>query len=629
MTTANSETRLPAKSGLPSKIEPIDMESRVGVLRKIVSLLTPAERRRGLLVLLMAAAMALLEMGGVASILPFLAVLSEPGIIQENEILAQAYAYGGFTSTHTFLIALGVGAFCMVVLTSLMRAATIYVLNRYAQMRSHSIGYRLLQNYLHQPYHFFLHRNSADLSKTILSESSLLVLNVFRPLTNIVSYSLVVIALALLLFIVDPVVALAVTAGVGLAYALIFWGVRALLRRLGLESVESNRARFTAVNEVLGGIKDVKVLGREMPFLRRFETASVRFARHQATSQTLSQLPKNLIEAVAFGGVLALTLALMTTRQSLGEVLPILGIYVFAGYRLLPAAQQVYGGFAAMRFGNASLDAVFTDLQLKRATSPSQTPGTPAAMRLTSGIRLKDVSYTYPQGDHPVLQELDLEIPVNTTVAFVGSTGSGKTTTVDLILGLLEPTAGNIFIDEEVLTRDNVRAWQRNIGYVPQSIFLGDASVADNIAFGVEPGEVDREAVERAARIANIHDFVVNELTQGYDTVVGERGVRLSGGQRQRIGIARALYHNPDVLVLDEATSALDNATEKAVMEAVRKLSGQKTIVLVAHRLTTVEKADTIFVFERGHVKARGAYAELIRDDPSFRHLAGVPVTQN
>lgn len=609
-------------NGTPSSTSE-DTQAKIRTARKVLSLLTPVERRRGLLVMALATVTAVLESIGVASVLPFMAVLGNPAMVREDPWLAWLYTWSGFSSTNSFLFALGVAAFCLIIVSAVVRSVTVFVMHRYTQMRSHSIGLRLLQGYVRQPYTFFLYRNSADLAKSILSETQQLLFNIFRPAMQVIVHIPIAIGLVVLLVVVEPVITLVAAGGMSVIYGAIYSGVRAVLLRIGQERLAANQARFTAVNELLGGIKELKVLGRESGFVAHFQRSSERFSRHQASSQSLMEAPKYGVEAVAFGGILGLTLVLMGTRQDLGEVLPVLGLYAFAGLRLLPAVQRIYAGFSSLRYGLPALDSVYRDLELGRTARPSET-ATQAPMLLKKSIRYEGVSFHYPEADAPVLHDLDLEIPINTTVALVGSTGSGKTTAVDLLLGLLSPTAGRILIDDTPLTPENARAWQARLGYVPQSIFLADASVAENIAFGVDPAAIDQAAVEEAAQIANIHDFIMSELPKGYTTLVGERGVRISGGQRQRIGIARALYHNPDVLVLDEATSALDNATEAVVMGAIRKLSGQKTIVMIAHRLSTVQAADSVVLLERGRVKGKGSYDELLNSEQAFRELAAI-----
>ena len=600
-------------------MEPVAAEP--GTVRKILDLLTPRERRTGGLVLGMMLVLAFLETAGVASVMPFLAVLGEPDLVETQPAMAWVYAWGRFENVDSFLFALGVGAFLMVLLSAAFRIATTYAMNRWTQMRRYSIGARLLATYLRQPYEFFLHRNSADLSKSILSETDELALRVFRPAMNLLAYSLVAVVLVGFLIWLDPVLAFLVATVVGGAYGLIYLGVRGVLGRMGKERVQANRERFTAVSEALGGIKDLKVLGREEVYLTRFRGPAARFARYQSLSATLSTVPKYLIEAVGFGGILLLALALLRTGGELGTVLPVLGVYAFAGYRLLPSAQNIFRSISDLRFGLPAVEDVWRETRLEQE-SPLANTKDHTALRLSDCLRLEGVRFRYPGADHDALEALDIDIPAGSSAAFIGETGAGKTTAIDLILGLLRPTDGQVTVDGSPLTEDRVRAWQRNIGYVPQSIYLTDASVAENIALGVTPAQINRDAVRRAAELAAIHAFIMDRLPNGYDTVIGERGVRLSGGQRQRLGIARALYHEPDLLVLDEATSALDSQTEASIMKALARLEGEKTIILVAHRLSTVKRCNRIFLLERGRGIATGSFETLSRESDRFRALA-------
>lgn len=403
------------------------------------------------------------------------------------------------------------------------------------------------------------------------------------------------------------------------AYALVFKATRRYLARIGVERVKSNQARFTAVSEAFGASKEVKVGGLEQTFVRRFSEPAETYARHQASAQVIAQLPRFALEAIAFGGMLLVVLYLLAQKGNFANALPIIALYAFAGYRLMPALQQVYSAATQLRFAGPALDALHADLMNLQPESSSVSQGT---MVLREAIQLDGIEYTYPNASKPALKDLSLMIPAKSTVGLVGSTGSGKTTTVDLILGLLEAQKGTLSVDGQVITQENRRDWQRCLGYVPQQIYLADDTVAANIAFGLQANEIDQSAVEHAAKIANLHEFVVNELPQQYQTTVGERGVRLSGGQRQRIGIARALYHSPQVLILDEATSALDNLTEQAVMEAVYNLGHEITIILIAHRLSTVKDCDAIFLLEKGALKAQGDYEELTLASEGFRAMA-------
>jgi ABC-type multidrug transport system fused ATPase/permease subunit len=572
--------------------------------RKALALLTPKEKRRGSLVLGMVVIMAVLETAGVASVMPFLAVLGDPEMVHTNAVLASAYNNLGYQSVEVFLFALGAAAFGLILFSALFRILTHYAMNRFIEMRRHSVSRRLLETYLRQPYEFFLDRHSGDMSKSILSEVDQLVRNVFRPGMQMVASSVVLLAIVLLLLLVDPVIALGVAGVVGGSYAAIFFAVRPILTRIGLERRRANKERFEAAGEALGGIKDIKLLGREHAYLQRFNGPSVRHASTEAANQTISQVPKFLIEAIGFGGIIVLSLVLMaihggSTGDGLGQVLPILGLYAFAGYRMLPAAQHIYSGMAKLRFGAAAIDGVYEDLH-ERAQLAKIHKRAPKPLQPQQQIALEHIHYTYPNANRPALQDIHLAIPVGSSLGIIGTSGAGKTTLVDVLLGLLRPAEGAITVDGQPVTAANLRAWQQSLGYVPQDIFLTDTTVAENIALGVPPEQIDQEQVEHCARMAQLHQFITEQMPQGYNTVVGERGVRLSGGQRQRIGIARALYHDPAVLVFDEATSALDNETEAAVMEAVDALSDEKTIIMIAHRLSTVRQCDQLVQLELG-----------------------------
>ena len=591
------------------------------IYRRLWELLDRRERRRVGALLALVVVMGLVDLAGVASILPFLAVLSNPAIVETQPLLAAVYGGLGFTETRPFLVLLAAATFAVVVGSQAVKALTTYALTRFSTMRKYSLGARLLEGYLRQPYPWFLNRHSADLGKTVLSEVDQVVTTAVMPGLQLLAHGAVVLALVSLLVALDPVIALVGAVTIGGAYALVSGFARRYLARIGRDRLAANRERYAVAQEAMGGIKDVKLLGLEGTYLQRFRAPAFRFSRHQADAAIIAQVPRYLLEAIAFGAMLLLVLVLLVRGDgTIGAVLPLLGVYAFTGVRLFPALQQLYGAVTKLRFAGPALEALHADLVATRTSAVPAAPAQPALVP-QERLALENVSYTYPGAERPALAGLDLAIDVNTTVGLVGATGAGKTTAVDVLLGLLEPDAGRLVVDGEPIGAHNRRAWQRAVGYVPQHIFLTDDTVAANIALGVPAGEVDPTAVERAARIAEVHRFVTEELPRGYDTAVGERGVRLSGGQRQRIGIARALYHDPAVLILDEATSALDNRTERAVMDAVHNLAHAKTIVMIAHRLSTVRACDRIFMLEHGRCAAEGTYDLLLEESFSFRSL--------
>jgi ABC-type multidrug transport system fused ATPase/permease subunit len=567
--------------------------------------------------------MAFLDMIGVASILPFIAMLANPELLQTNTELNSVFIASrrmGIYTTEQFLFALGVLVFMMLVISLAFKALTTYAQTRFVLMREYSIGKRLIEGYLHQPYSWFLNRHSADLGKAILSEVSNMVNRGIIPLMTLTAQGAVSLAILTMLLLLDPLLALSVAMALGLSYGATFIMMSGWLKRLGEDQIVANGDRFTAVSEAFGAAKEVKVGGLEQAYVQRFSKPAEKYAKGQAAAQVIIQLPRFILEAIAFGGMLLIILYLMAKSNDFSAALPILAVYAFAAYRLMPALQQIYQAFTQLRVAGPAVARLYGDISSLDGNYAHQEGTT--TLPFTEAIRLDQVTYGYPNAMHPALKGIDLTIPARSTVGLVGATGSGKTTTVDVVLGLLEPQVGCLSVDGQPVTAANRRQWQRAIGYVPQHIYLADDSVACNIAFGLPANDIDQHALERAAKIANLHEFVSGDLPEGYDTTVGERGVRLSGGQRQRIGIARALYHNPKVLILDEATSALDNLTEQAVMEAVSNLGHEITVILIAHRLSTVRQCDQIFLLDKGKLQAQGTFNELARTNERFRAMA-------
>ena len=580
--------------------------------KKLLFLLTPLERKRAGLLLIMIVIMSLLDMAGVASILPFMAVLTNPGLIETNFILNsmfKASSIFGVENNKQFIFALGALVFSLLIISLTFKALTSYAQVRFVQMREYTIGKRLIESYLHQPYSWFLSRHSADLGKTILSEVQQLISDGMTPLMELIAKGMVTITLITLLIIVDPILTLIVGLSLSTAYLIIFYFVSKYLNQSGSKRLINNQLRFTTVNEAFGAAKEVKIGGLEQAYIKRFSNAAQIYARVQASQRVIAQLPRFILEGIAFGGILLMILYSMSQTGNFNSALPIISLYVFAGYRLMPAVQQIYEAFTQLTFIAPSLDKLYDDLKNLKPFNENQDQD---ILPFNKSIILKNIHYNYPNASRTILKDISLNISAKSTVGLVGATGSGKTTTVDIILGLLEPQKGTLEIDGKIIRKQNSRSWQRSIGYVPQQIFLADDTIAANIAFGLEPKEINQEAVEKASKIANLHEFVIDELPKKYQTTIGERGVRLSGGQRQRIGIARALYHNPQLLILDEATSALDNQTEKAVMDAIDNLDKNITIIQIAHRLNTLKKCDKIFLLEKGELKKDAKYDELI-----------------
>ena len=594
----------------------------MNTIKKFLYLLSHEERKRAYLLLLMILIMALLDMLGVASIMPFIAVMSNPELVETNFILKTMFEYlsdFGIETNQQFLFFLGISVFLLLVVSLTFKAVTLYAQVRFIQMREYSISKRLVEGYLHQPFSWFLNRHSAEIGKTILSEVSKVVSKGLGPMINLIAQCAVTVAIITLLILVDPKLTLIVSLILGVAYWIVYRLTRSFITRKGKQSLKFNEGKFTAVSEAFGAAKEIKVGGLEQTFIKRFSDPAILLAQDNAKVTVIGLLPRYVLEAITFGGMMLVVIYLIAQSGTFINAVPILALYAFAGYRLMPALQQIYSNIVSLRYATPSLDSVIDDLKSLQPYNPSISQDT---LQLKKNITLNHINYSYPNTSRTALKNINFSIQARSTVGLVGATGSGKTTTVDIILGLLIPQKGTLEVDDKVIDKNNLKAWQRSIGYVPQQIFLSDDSIAANIAFGTNLKDINQEAVEYAAKMANLHEFVINELPSKYQTTVGERGIRLSGGQRQRIGIARALYHNPQILILDEATSALDNLTERAVMEAVHKLRKNITIIMIAHRLSTVKNCDNILLMEKGEVKEQGKFDKLIQIDDQFRAIA-------
>jgi len=591
-------------------------------LKKLIYFLTPHERKRAFLLLLMILVMALLDMIGVASIMPFIAVLSNPSLIETNVILNKTFQVSGMFGVETnqqFLFALGILVFLLTIISIAFKALTEYVQYRFVSFSEYYLSKRLVESYLHQPYSWFLNRNSADLGKNILSEAGTIIGGSMKPMIDLMAKSMVAIALLLLLIVIDPKLSFITFFTIGGAYFLIYKFSRNFLDRIGKNRLKANQLRFTAVSEAFGAVKEIKVGGLEQTYIKKFSDPAKTFAIVQSSAQVVGQLPRYGLEAIAFGGILLMILYLMTQGDTFASALPVIALYAYAGYRLMPALQNIYSSIAKLRYVGPGLNSIYEDFINLKPFDSQQDQG---VLMLNKEITLNKICYQYPSSSRIVLKDINLKIPARKTIGLVGTTGSGKTTTVDIILGLLEVKQGTLEVDGKVINKKNCRTWQKSIGYVPQNIYLTDDTIIANIALGVNLKEINLEAIKKACKIANLHEFITNELPNQYETIVGERGVRLSGGQKQRIGIARALYHNPQILILDEATSSLDNMTEKSVMEEVYNISKDITVIIIAHRLSTIKNCDIIYLLDKGELKNKGTFEELINANNNFQKNA-------
>ncbi len=594
------------------------MKKPFGHIGRVISLLTPGERKRLGLVVLGAIFMALIEVIGVGSIMPFMAVAAKPEIIHSNEFLKMAYVFLGFNSDTSFLIFLGVAVLLFLIITNVSQALMHYIKVKFTSMRRHSLSQRLLEGYLGQPYTFFLNRNSFEFVKNINGEINQMITGTLMQFVDLISRCLQVFILTAFLFIMNPLSTLGITGIIALIYGTIYFFVRKVIRRLGEERFTLTRSVAKTVSEAFWGIKEVKITGTESVFLDEYQRPSKKLALNASTHEIIGDVPKFALETAAFSSIMLFVLVTILRSGTFADVAGTVTLYAYAGYRMIPAIQGLFKAVTKLKYGAPTAERIITEFKIVAGAEPiSRKPM--ERLPFYSNIELRNLSFTYPNVETPVIEGLSLTIQANSLVGFAGKTGSGKTTLVDIILGLLSPQKGDMLVDSMAVTKENLRSWHGNLGYVPQNIYLSNTSVAANIAFGIHQHKIDMEAVQQAAKRAQIHDFIISELKEGYETKIGERGIRLSGGQRQRLGIARALYRNPSVLVMDEATSALDNHTEQAVMEAIDALHGTRTIILIAHRLSTLAKCDKIYQLERGKIVDSGTYEELVEKNQYFR----------
>ena len=591
------------------------------MIKRILAILSRKERRKLIGLFAAILVMALLEVVGVASILPFMQLAADPEAVSKNRWLFDLYEAAGFTTFRSMLISTGATVLLFITLANSFAILTIWLQQKYAWRVAHELCARLLRTYLNRPYSYFLRKNTAELFSNLIIEVTQFSIGVLIPFLDLLARAMVTLVIFVLLLFVDPLIAIIVSGGLGLCYLSIYMLRKTSLQKLGGDRVEANLQRFKSMNEALTSIKTSRVFGAQDFFFHRFEKASDKHSRIQPIVQLISVAPKYIIEILAFGGILAVMLYLLIRGENLQTTLPLLSIYALAGYRLLPALQKGFAAAANLRHSFPVVGKLEKDLQSaeQEALIAASKDAVPI---LQKSVRLKGIKFFYEGESLPVLSNIDLTIHKGQTVAFVGETGSGKTTLVDLLTGLLYPQSGAIYIDDVVMQPSNAASWHRQIGYVPQDVFLFDDTVKRNIAIGLEDAEIDMRRLEWAAQTANIHSFITQELPKGFETTIGERGVRLSGGQRQRLGLARALYRQPGILILDEATSALDSITEHAVIDSLKAAAGSLTVVIVAHRLSTVRHADCIYVLERGKIIQEGPYETLLKTSDVFREMA-------
>ena len=593
---------------------------------ELFNLLSPKQNKRFFSLQVLVVLMAIFEAISIATIGPFIAMISAPSVIHTNAIINTFYNFLGSHQYEDFMFLFGMLVLTFLTFAALFSMFTVWRLSLFAVQVGTEIADQLYAYYLGQNWLFHANSSSAELTKKIATESMRVTDHVIQPLLQVNARLVLVLLIVSVMSFYNPVVTLTGLCIFIVCYIILFKVVRKKLKTNGAEMSEIMTERYRLMNEGFGGIKDVMLLNRSSYFISQFECTGEKFSYASGSNGAISQVPRYLMELIAFGSIIALTLFLLASgSQEISIFLPTLSVFALAGYKLLPALQQIYAGLTKVKGNIASFEAIRKDLiasQNQINVLSEMNPGSSLKTQfisLTKSIILKDLTFSYP-GKAPLLKKVNMVIPAKKVVGVVGPSGSGKSTVIDLILGLIEPDEGALIIDGRKINCDNKRAWQNAIGFVPQSIFVSEGTIAENVAFGLHANEINFDQVKKALKLAKLEEMV-QSLEQGIHTKVGEHGVRLSGGQRQRIGIARAMYHEAEVLVFDEATSALDGITEKLVMDAIHQFGGEKTIIIIAHRLKTIKKCDIIYMLDHGRVTSQGSYEELLKTNEQFKKM--------
>ena len=557
--------------------------------KKLLAITTRQEKKNFIILIFMSIFLSIIETVGISAIIPFITLASDPSKIVSNKYSKMVYDFFEFSTTTNFMIFFGLFLIGFYIFRATYSMLYNYILNKFAFGRFHAFAFRLFKNYTNLPYKRFVKRNSAELIKTIVNETSNLSFYM-QSLLLIFSEFFTVVLLYALLLLTDWKMTLVLTILLGAKVLFLLFFLKKRIEKEGLKRSIMQSKFYKILNETFGNFKIIKLIQNEEKLYSEFSNISYGYARANIVSNTLSQLPRLSLETIGFSVLIGIVVYVLFQYNDANFVLPIISMYALALYRILPALNRILSNYNTILFLSNSLDIVYSDL--------SYTPQTEGKdfIDFKNKIELTNVSFEYNK-NKKVLENINIIINKGDKVAFVGESGSGKSTLVDLIIGLYKPLSGEIVIDDKKLTSDNVKSYRSKVGYIPQSIYLFDGTVGENVAFGYE---YDKEKIMEVLKKANIYDFLSSK--EGIDTLVGDGGIQLSGGQKQRIGIARALYSDPEILVLDEATSALDNETEAKIMDEIYETSQDKTLLIIAHRLSTIERCDRKIMLSNGKI---------------------------
>ena len=591
------------------------------IIIEFFSLLTPSQRRRFYTLQILVIIMTFAEVASIFSITPFMAIVGDPSILEKEGFLGMLYIRSNLGDPYQFIFYLGLIVLVILIISALISIFITWRLAMFATKIGVEIGDRLYSHYLNRDWLFHTMTSSSNLTKKISSETTRITDTFLLPLMYMNARLFLTLFVFLILFVYDPIISIICLIVFSVAYINII-----KLARTRLDTNSKNISamfleRFKLMSEGFGGIKEVLLLGKSSEFKKRFTKAGNKLAYSQGVNKAIALVPRYFMELLGFASMVLLVIYLITnSKGDLGLILPILSIYGIAGVKLLPALQQIYSSIVTIRGNLSAYESIREDLINTKTYDTQKNEPSKQVWSKHNEISLKNITFKYPDKKNFSLENISLTIKANTTVGFVGKSGSGKSTLIDVIIGLIKPQQGEITIDRIPLVKQNLRTWQNKIGIVTQTIFLTEGTIAENVAFGIPHDLIKHEQVKKVLKLAHLEEWVLG-LENGIHTKVGERGIQLSGGQKQRIGIARALYNETDVLVFDEATSALDGITEKAIMNAIHDFTGKKTVIMIAHRLTTVQKCDQIFIIDRGRVVDNGNYQQLLKKNEQFKKM--------
>lgn len=567
--------------------------------------------------------MSITEIISLTSVIPFMKLVGDLSQISKSDtIISKIYYLTGINSEIGFLFLMGLLILLILLISSFLSVFTLWKLAMFANKIGTEISDRLYNYYLFQEWLFFSSTTNAKITKKISIESERLTQGILMPLIHINARISLILFITITLFFYNPAISLVGVIIFGVAYLLLFKLAKSKLQHNGRVISEVNEKRFRLINEGFGGIKELKILGREFNFLKLFKISSIQLAYSKGLNTVIASVPRYFIEFIAYSSIVSLLMYLIVNYEGeIKEILPALTFFAFAGFKLLPSFQLVYSSSARIKGEIAAFESIEQDLFNSKNSKYDNLKLDNPPIFPKNEIAFENITFNYPKKTKPAIKQLSITIPANKIIGIAGRSGSGKSTLIDILLGLIKPDIGKLKVDDKNINEKNVRSWQNSLGYVGQEIFITQGTVAENIALGVPKELINFDRIKKVIKLSQL-DEVILELKKDVNSLIGERGLKLSGGQRQRIGIARALYKDAKVLIFDEATSSLDGITEKIIMDSINSLGGEKTIIIVAHRLNTIKKCDKIFFLNKGSLVDQGTYEELLSKNIDFHQMS-------